>query len=367
MKRWILTNPAFCAVTEDGRLAEYIPLDGRDRSGDILLGRVDRMMPGMDCAFVDIGRAKNGFLPLKEDSRSFLGPALRSGDRPPVQIRKEEKGEKGAFLTRDIVLAGAYVLVMPMNRHTGVSSRVQEGETRERLKETGRRIAGGRFGLVMRTAAADAGEAEIRAEAEELWQEWQEIEKAAAGAAKPGTLLRGGSAAEQLKEDYLARGLDGVRETERLEPELERQLRRAAERKVSLPGGGNIVIDRCEAMTVIDVNTASYTGSGNKAQTVLETNLEACGIIAEQVRLRNLSGIILIDFIDPASETDQSLVLERLRECFRADRVKTVIHGWTSLKLVEMTRKRTRPSLYEEMFSPCATCGGQGYELRRKD
>ena len=366
MKRIILHNPAFCAVTEGEKLAEYIPMDASDQSGDILLGKVDRLMPGINGAFVDVGRARNGFLPLTEDSGSFLGPRLRSGDLLVVQIRKEEKGNKGVFLTRDIILPGRYVLVMPMNRHIGVSSRIADEEVRERLKKTGRNISGDRFGIVLRNAAENTAESEIMNEADELFREWQELIKTAEKGVQPGAVLRHGSILEQLKADYFAYGIDGTLEVDHLDTGLARQLKQAAERTVSLPGGGNIVIDRCEAMTVIDVNTASSTGCCDKPRTILETNLEACEAIADQIRLRNLSGIIVIDFIDPATETDQSLVTERLSTCLRADRIKTVIHGWTSLGLMEITRKRTRPSLYDEFYRPCEACGGLGYILGKK-
>ena len=345
VKRVIITGPGYCAVTEDGLLAEYVPCDPEDRCGDIILGRTDRLMPGMKCAFVDIGRKKSGFLPLDEESGSFDGEKVRSGETMILQVKKEENREKGAFLTRDITFPARYVILMPMNRYIGVSSRIRDEETRERLKKTGGKIADGRFGLVMRNAAAEAEEEAIRRETEECWALWQETARKAADGGKPGTVLLSGDPAAQIREDYAADGYEEIRETEGPGPEIRRQLREAGERAVRLPGGGNIVIDRCEAMTVIDVNTASAAGSGSKEQTVTATNLEACEAIARQVRLRNLSGIILIDFIDMAEETDRSLVSDRLRECFARDRIKTVIHGWTKLGLMEMTRKRTRQEL----------------------
>ena len=259
-----------------------------------------------------------------------------------LQVKKEEIGKKGAFLTRDVTLAGSLAILMPMNRYVGVSSRVQDPETRERLKKTGEEIAGGRFGLVLRNAAEEADAEAVGQEAESLFEAWQEIAEKAARGGKPGTVLYSDDPAERLREDYAAGGIDGITEATESDPEIRRQLKQAGERTVRLTGGGNIVIDRCEAMTVIDVNTASMAGKGSKERTVLETNLEACETAAQQVRLRNLSGIILIDFIDMDTETDRSLVLDRLGECFARDRIKTVIHGWTKLGIMEMTRKRTR-------------------------
>lgn len=342
MKRIIVKGPDFCAVTENGILVEYVPVNNGEQSGAILLGRTDRLMPGMNSAFVDIGRKKSGFLPLDENSGSFTGEKIRSGETMILQVKKEETGGKGAFLTRDITLAGSLTILMPMNRYIGVSSRVKDPEIRKTLKKTGEKISSGRFGLVIRSAAEEADEEAMTLEAESLYQVWQRIKDNAVLGGKPGTLLFSDDPAERLREDYAAGGIDGITEVNEPDPEIRRQLHQAGERTVRLPGGGNIVIDRCEAMTVIDVNTASTLTRGTKERTVLETNLEACDAIAQQVRLRNLSGIILIDFIDMDTETDQSLVEKRLSECFASDRIKTVIHGWTSLGIMEMTRKRTR-------------------------
>lgn len=340
MQRKILKGPDFCAVVENGRLMEYIQQDPKEQSGDILLGKTDRIMPNLNCAFVDIGRTKNGFLPLEENGKTFQEGKPKSGEMMILQIRKEETGEKGAFLTRDITLAGAYVILMPKNRYIGVSNRIDDEETREQLKKLGQEIAGDRFGLVIRHCAPEMKPEVIRAEAEELYERWQEIEKNAGYERKPGKVLRHSEVLEALQKDYSGRGTEGIKEISELNADLKRQLVTADGRKVQLPHGGNIVIDRCEAMTVIDVNTASAELGGSKEQLFLTTNLEACEEIMIQTRLRDLGGIIIIDFIDMDSETDRSLVLERLKECFAEDRIKTVLHGWTRLGLMEMTRKR---------------------------
>ena len=349
MKRQIIKGPGYCAVIEDGLLVEYLPTEQPDQCGDILLGRIDRMMPGLKCAFADIGRKRSGFLPLDEESRSFSGTPVRSGGMMILQIKKEETGGKGAFLTRDIAFPGKMIILMPLNRYIGVSTRIRDEEVRDRLKKTGNEIAGGRFGLIMRNAAAETETETIRLEAENLYKLWIETAAKAAEGGRPGSVLWSCDPAEQIREDYAAGGYEEVHESEGPNQEIRRQLNQAAERKVTLPGGGSIVIDRCEAMTVIDVNTASAGAGGTKRQNVLETNLEACEMIACQVRLRNLSGIILIDFIDMDEETDRSLVSEKLAQCFSYDRIKNVIHGWTRLGLMEMTRKRTRQ---EQDFGP---------------
>ena len=230
--------------------------------------------------------------------------------------------------------------MMPQNRYTGVSSRIENEEERERLTALGKEISRGRFGLVMRNNASEAGPDEIRAEAEALFSEWGEIRKAAEAGGKPGTVLRKSGAIETLMHDYGARGISGSLEVQAPDADILRQLSISKQRKVKLPHGGNIVIDLCEAMNVIDVNTASAATAGDKERTILETNLEACDEIVIQSRLRDLSGIIIIDFIDMDNETDRSLVMNRLRECFARDRIKTVLHGWTTLGLMEITRKR---------------------------
>ena len=339
MDRCLHLSASSCAVTEDGVLVEYIRLDGQEQTGDILMAKAGRIMPGLECVFTDIGRAKAGFLPLKENSLTFRDTPIHSGDRFPVQVKKEENGEKGAYLTRDLTFPGQYVILMPMNRYIGVSSRVKDPAERQRLLETGQRISGGGFGLVMREAALPATEDEIRGETRLLQEKWDEVRRKASEASAPGTILYSADIRRQLTDDYSSRGPLRILETEETEPMITEQLRKAADRRVTLTGGGNIVIDRCEAMTVIDVNTASSVLE-NKDATVLSVNLEACAAIAAQVRLRNICGIILIDFIDMDTSAQRDAVQERITEAFAADRRKTVIHGWTNLGLLEMTRKR---------------------------
>ena len=341
MKRIILKGPDFCAVEEDRVLVEYLRIEETGQSGDILLGTVERIMPGLGCAFVNIGRKKAGFLPLQENSQTFSGPPLKSGMKIPVQIRKEEHDGKGAFLTRDPALAGKYILLMPLNRHIGVSSRILDGEEKERLRDMGRRAAEGRTGIVLRSAATAAEMGELAAETEELLQKWEAVLEGMKNVSESGAVLFHQDPVAQLISDYESRGIDEIRETDMIPQELEKQLREAENRRIPLRSGGNIVIDRCEAMTVIDVNTGSAAGGKGKDSPFLETNLEACRAAAAQIRLRNLAGIIVIDFIDMNTEQDRESVEKELQELLKADRRKTVIHGWTRLGLMEITRKRT--------------------------
>lgn len=354
------------AVVEDGRLVEYLPADNDASAEAIYLGRVERIMPGMKAAFIQIGQEKCGFLPLEERSARDL-PKLQTGMGVLVQVRKEAHGEKGAFLSRDISLCGEYVLFSPMNHMAAVSSRITKEKHRKALKELARDISGDAFGLIMRTAAQHAPEQAIRSEVEDLRERWESIRKAAPTAHVPSVLHQPRTTLDLVLADYHPRGIDRICTNDAALGEklstyapvvvmgdnlfdiarISTEVLKALDRRVWLERGGNLVFDPCEAMTVVDVNTARFTGKRELEDTVLQTNLEACHEIARQVRLRNVSGIIIIDMIDMVSREHHHAVLEALNKAFAADRVKTVVHGFTSLGLVEMTRKRTRPTLRE--------------------
>ena len=333
MERHIYVNTDFCAVEENRRLVEYIPVRNDDQTGEILYGRINRIMSGLQAAFVDIGRKKDGFLPLSENSNSFIGGSIKSGDRVLVQIRKEENGTKGAFLTRDLSIPGCFMIFMPMNRHIGISARITDQAERERMMQKGKELAGDQFGLVMRASSENVSDEELRNELAHLKAQWAEIQ--VEGQSQ-------NSVESDLIRDYSPRGIQKVIRDELLPPDLIRQKNEAQNRRIPLPHGGNIVIDRCEAMTVIDVNSASDSGKGNLRETILQTNLEACREIMIQTRLRNLSGILIIDMIDMESMEDRRLVQKSLETAFQEDRIKTVVHGYISLGLIEMTRKRSR-------------------------
>lgn len=354
------------AVVEDGRLVEYLPADEDASAEAIYAGRVERIMPGMKAAFVNIGQERAGFLPLEERTAPDL-PKLQTGMNVIVQVRKEAHGEKGAFLSRDISLCGEYVLLSPMNRSVAVSSRIVKEKHRKALKVLARDISRNEFGLIMRTASKNADETAVRSEVEALCARWEDIRKAAPTAHVPSVLHQPRTMLELVLADYHPRGIDRICVNDaNLEPllsdyapvtvlgdnlfdiaRISTQVLEALERRVWLESGGNLVFDPCEAMTVIDVNTAKFTGKTALADTVLQTNLEACAEVARQVRLRNISGIIIIDMIDMVSREHHHTVLEALNKAFAADRVKTVVHGFTALGLIEMTRKRTRPTLRE--------------------
>ena len=354
------------AVMEDDRLVEYLPADEDASAEAIYLGKVERIVPGMKAAFIQIGQEKCGFLPLEERSARDL-PKPQTGMSVLVQVRKEAQGVKGAFLSRDINFCGEYVIFAPMNRMIAVSSRITRERDRKVLKELGKAISGEAFGLIMRNASLNVPEEAIRAEVEELRTRWERIRREAPTARVPSILHMPRTTLDLVLADYHPRGIDRIctndavlaANLEKLAPvqlmgdnlfdvaRISTQVQKALDRRVWLESGGNLIFDPCEAMTVIDVNTAKFTGKKELEDTVLQTNLEACEEIARQVRLRNLSGIIIIDMIDMISREHHQAVLKALNQAFAADRVKTVVHGFTSLGLVEMTRRRSRPPLRE--------------------
>lgn len=374
------------ALVEDGKLCEYLR-DDSNATEAIYAGRVERIVPGMKAAFVDIGQEKNGFLPLEERSQTAALSKLQTGDTVLVQVKKEAQGTKGAFLTRDLTLCGEYVILMPMNRYVGVSSRIEDEAVRKALMNLGKEISNGTHGLIMRNAAMNASEEDIRAEVDELMSVWTCLRSAAPTAHVPSMIHQPRTQLDSLLDDYKHKGIDRiitndvilVNQLEGIAPvtiasdelmhiaRLDHQRDKALQRHVWLDSGASLVIDPCEAMTVIDVNTAKFTGKRDLGETILKTNLEACKEIARQVRLRNLSGIILIDMIDMDLPEHHQQVLEALRQAFANDRVKTVIHGFTSLGLIEMTRKKSRMPLRDEWTKPCHACHGSGREMLNKE
>ena len=378
------------AVTENGRLMEF--LRGGEEDGaaeEIVLGRVVRVMNSMQAAFVDIGQEKNGFLPFNEKDETAPTPRLQCGDRVAVQIKKQAHDAKGAFLSRSVSLCGRLCLYLPQSRKVGVSSRVTAEADRERLKALGRELTGGEGGIVLRAAALTAEPRAVAAELADLRERWQDVARLIPTAHAPSLLYRPRTVLEALLDDYAPRGIDRVvtddpglalegiptelREPGFMEKEgLLRQRDKALERRVWLESGGELVIDPCEALTVIDVNTAKDLGRRAAEDTFLRADLEAAREAARQIRLRDLSGIIIIDMIDLEDPAHREQVLEALREAFREDRVKTVVVGMTELGLVQLTRKKTRVPLRDEWTEPCPCCGGSGrvksaHGTKRKD
>ncbi len=373
-------SPLEIAVSEDGRLVEYLRDDRMSHDAEtIYLGKVERIVPGMDAAFVNIGQKRNGFLPLKEKSLTFQQGTLQCGDRVLVQVKREAHEQKGAFLSRDVTLCGQYVILMPCNHYVGVSAKI-EGERRAQLKKLGNALMEDQFGIVMRTSASTASDAVIADEVNELWMRWQELRSKAATASAPSVVYEEDSLVDVILRDYAPRGIDRIvtdneavqrklspsfnvqpAEADMMEKNgLVREKNKALERLVQLPCGGNLVIDQCEALTVIDVNSARSTGTKMAEENVRQVNLEACAEAARQMRLRNLGGIVIIDLIDMHEETSKQQVEEALKQACLQDRAKVVVHGYTSLGLMELTRKRQRRSLRDEWTENCSACHGNG-------
>lgn len=363
------------ALLLNGHLLEYDLRDDTRQSlaGTLLLGRVERVLPDIKAAFVNIGRSLNGFLPIRESDsfHALNGKAPLITDHDViVQVKKDEKGGKGAFLTRDIALPGQYVLLMPMSRFVGVSKRIKDPQEYAAAKQLGKAIAGDRFGVIVRHAALSARKEAVLQEAEELYQRWQEATAHVAQMKAPAILMQESPFHERLARDYGARYEVSTLLEEETSPEtmdalwqgahIPQQLQDALARKVTLSGGASLVIDEREALHTIDVNSGGNVTTSEGKCLALSQNLAAVPEIARQIRLRNLSGIILVDFIDMDTADEQTQVAAALEDALSSDRTKVVLHGFTSLGLMELTRKRTGPSLREMLTKPCKHCGGTG-------
>ncbi|WP_300079291.1 Rne/Rng family ribonuclease [Propioniciclava sp.] len=397
-------------VLEDGVLAEHYV--DRDSSasliGNIYVGRVQNVLPSMEAAFIDIGRGRNAVLYAGEvdwDSFGVTGDdrkvekVLKSGQSVLVQVTKDPVGAKGARLTAHISIPGRYVVYCPGGQLSGISRKLPDPE-RQRLKAILDEAVGSEASVIVRTAAEGASEEELVRDVNRLKAQWEVIEKKKSGSApqllyaEPDLTVR--IVRDLFTEDFTSLVVDGNgqgedawemieayvthvaphladrlrhwnRETEGDLFEvfrLDEQVSKALERKVHLPSGGSLIIDRTEAMTVIDVNTGKFTGTqGNLEATVTSNNLEAAEEIVRQLRLRDIGGIIVIDFIDMVLPANRELLLRRLVECLGRDRTRHQVAEVTSLGLVQMTRKKIGTGLHEAFTVPCETCGGRGYHV----
>lgn len=402
------------AVLEDGVVVEHFVTSAAQVSlvGNIYLGIVQNVLPSMEAAFVDIGRGRNGVLYAGEVNWEAAGlggaqrkieQALKPGDYVVVQVSKDPVGHKGARLTTQVSLAGRYLVYVPGASSTGISRKLPDTE-RQRLKEILREVVPSNAGVIIRTASEGVKEDDIRTDVERLQKRWADIEAKAAeitakkaGAAvalyeEPDVLVKvirdlfnedfsnlivSGDDAWKTITDYVeAVAPELVPRLTKYEPaspeapdvfavhRIDEQLAKAMDRKVWLPSGGTLVIDRTEAMTVVDVNTGKFTGSGgNLEQTVTRNNLEAAEETVRQLRLRDIGGIVVIDFIDMVLESNRDLVLRRLTEALARDRTRHQVSEVTSLGLVQLTRKRLGTGLIEAFSTTCTHCSGRGIVL----
>ena len=395
------------AVLEDDVLVEHYVARKTQTSmvGNVYLGRVQNVLPSMEAAFVDLGRGRNAVLYAGEvnwDAAGLEGQprrieqALSAGDSVMVQVTKDPIGHKGARLTSQITLAGRYLVLVPSGAMTGISRKLPDTE-RNRLKKLLKEIVPDGQGVIVRTAAEGASEEELRRDVERLTKTWDDIQKKVGKSSTTAPVLLKGEpelatrvVRDVFNEDFRSLTVQGDEAWKTISsyvssvaPDLadrlhhwtaaedvfsahriDEQLAKGLDRKVWLPSGGSLVIDRTEAMTVIDVNTGKFTGTGGTLEeTVTRNNLEAAEEIVRQLRLRDIGGIIVIDFIDMVLESNRDLVLRRLVECLGRDRTRHQVAEVTSLGLVQMTRKRVGQGLVEAFSTTCEHCHGRGYVL----
>ncbi|CAH9063244.1 Ribonuclease G [Pseudoalteromonas holothuriae] len=375
--------------------------------GNIYLGKVSRVLPGMQAAFVDIGLDKAAFLHASDivNSASFeegvdeqpvkkvqdIRELVKQGQYIMVQVVKDPLGTKGARLTTDITIPSRYLVFMPDATHVGVSQRIETEQERARLKEIVSQYNDENGGFIVRTAAEGAIEAELQHDAEFLKKLWQKIVSRRKKTSKAAILHEDLTLAFRTLRDYVGEDMERIRVdskltyqelksfTEEFVPllgrtleyypgerpifdlfDVETEIQKALHRKVELKSGGYLIIDQTEAMTTVDVNTGAFVGHRNLEETIFNTNVEATSAIARQLRLRNLGGIIIIDFIDMISDEHKRRVLHSLETALAKDRAKANINGLSALGLVEMTRKRTRESLEHILCGVCPACAGRG-------
>ncbi|MCX8070623.1 MAG: Rne/Rng family ribonuclease [Thermodesulfovibrionales bacterium] len=412
------------ALLEGGQVVELYIERKRDASivGNIYKAKVIKILPGMQSAFIDIGLEKAAFLYVADimtdideyytaflendnekidiyekaeittDKLTPIEDLIQEGQELLVQVSKGPIGTKGARVTSYVTLPGRYVVLMPNVDHVGISRRIEDEETRTRLKNIAMEIRTKNFGLIMRTASEDATPEEIKKDYDFLMMLWENIHIKKDKVSAPCLLyndldlifrsvrdfmshdverliIDSPEEYERIKEfasAYFSRILDKVILYEGREPifdalGIELDISRALDRKVWLKSGGYIVIDQTEAMTVIDVNTGRYVGKENLEDTILKTNLEAVKEIAYQIRLRNLGGIIIIDFIDMEKHENREKIFTSFMEVMKKDRAKNTIYNITELGIVQMTRKRVRESLGRTLSEQCPYCEGKGF------
>ncbi|CNE51899.1 ribonuclease G [Yersinia nurmii] len=393
----------------DGGILQEIHIEREAKRGivgNIYKGRVSRVLPGMQAAFVDIGLDKAAFLHASDimphtecvagdEQKNFnvrdIAELVRQGQDLMVQVVKDPLGTKGARLTTDITLPSRYLVLMPGAAHVGVSQRIESEAERDRLKNTVASYCDEQGGFIIRTAAEGIGEEELSADAAFLKRLWAKVQLRKKRDKTKCKLYGEMALAQRILRDFAGAALDRIRVdsrqtyeqlieftreyipemTHKLEHysgkqpifdlyDVENEIQRSLERKVELKSGGYLIIDQTEAMTTIDINTGAFVGHRNLDETIFNTNIEATQAIARQLRMRNLGGIIIIDFIDMSNEEHRRRVLHSLEQALSKDRVKTSINGFSQLGLVEMTRKRTRESIEHVLCNDCPTCHGRG-------
>src|SRR6266550_790030 len=409
------------AIMEDGQLAEFLIERKADMglAGNIYQGKVARVLPGMQAAFVEIGMEKAGFLHASDFSTEPEDVQIlsSSGDdvefeeapRPPssrrlplekqisrgeeilVQVAKDPLGTKGARVTSHVSLPGRYMVFMPGTRHIGIYRRIESEDERKRLKEIAQSLRTDEGGFILRTACEGLSKREIQRDLSFLTKLWSRIHKKAEGMPAPALIHQDLDLIVRTMRDFFTADtaqvvVDAPKDHRRIidfvqnfmprlkskivlysekkplfeEYAVEEKIAKALERRVWLRSGGYIIIERTEALTAIDVNTGRFVGKRNQEETIFKTNLEATQELVRQLRLRNVGGLIIIDFIDMEKEANRKKVYEALKEALKKDKARTNILKISELGLVEMTRQRTRESLENQLLRPCPHCEGRG-------
>lgn len=399
------------ALIENGVVQEiYIErVQRKGYVGNIYLGKVVRVLPGMQAAFVDIGQERAGFIhaadiaPLDasgmEDRTGEVGEIttlVREGQSLLVQVTKDPISSKGARLTTHLSVSARYLVYMPQTKHIGISNRIEDDTERDRLRAAVENITAeyaDRYqgGFIVRTSAEGVSEEDLRADIPFVYRLWHDLADSIKKAKAPVCIYEDLPLFMRTVRDLMRPQIEKVRidsreSFQRMEkfakhyaPEIggriehypgerplfdlygvEDELKRALDPRVALKSGGYLIIEQTEAMTTVDVNTGGFVGHRNLEETIFKTNMEAAAAIARQLRLRNLGGIIIIDFIDMSDTEHQRQVLRTLEKMLEKDRAKSAINGVSGLGLVEMTRKRTRESLGQSLCEPCPVCHGRG-------
>lgn len=399
-------NTHAVALTEGGVLAEFNSESDDDASivGNIYKGKIEQIVKGMQAAFVNIGRNKNAYLFYGDAGIAEQEIAVdlfdkkemtdKVGDEIMVQVTKTEIGTKGARLTTNVSIAGRFLVYMPTVSYVGISRKIIDEKTREELIKTVEEIGKNHGGFIIRTAAGSATKEEIEKDAERLFYRWDKVLKSYDETPPTNVCYKEGGILYRAIRDLIGSEIERVTvdnvDTQKKICEYMKELGldenkvslfhkkdvdlfnyygltagilRVLDSKVELENGAYLVIENTEALTVIDVNTGKYVGNDNLEDTVFETNMLAAKAVAAQIRLRNIGGIIVVDFIDMASEEHNAKLLESLAEYVKKDRVRTTVVEMTKLGLVEITRKKSRTEVKQKLSKPCKVCGGKGYVM----
>lgn len=410
MKQMLIGNSVLqdkIAILENGILIEYFYKTKSDNNclGNIYKGRVTNVLPGIQAAFVDIGMSKNAYLfidsllskkylcekQIKRDKIKNIIDVIKKGDELLVQIVREPISGKNPSVTTDISISGKYTVLVPGNMQIGISKKITDENERYRLKEIGKQIAIGNKGIIFRTFSEGKDIAEIKHDYDNLFSKYMKIEETYKYSYSPKLMYKDNLLIEKIIRDYVDETISEIyvednttkKKVEELLKDnnikigtnvktfkehfnlfeyfkIEKQIEQLIEKKVKLKSGGSIIIERTEALTVIDVNSGSYVGDKDIEDTAFTINVEAAKEIVRQIKLRNITGIIIVDFISMKTKKHTKDLVTKVKEFFKNDKVKTSILGMTKLNLLEMTRKRDKESIFSDMIDTCTFCDGSG-------